>query len=325
MSEYKEIVITLFESHYHLGVAALANSLVKSGFSGLLNVGYKGNLPPWTSFLNKKGVDIFHLSSDVDLRFELIESELHFGYYKPNFLSRMFVDYPQVDKVYYFDPDIVVNAKWDFFSTWVDSGIALCTDNSFPFVYRNHPWRTEWKKLGKKTSVHSDVDFYVNSGFVGICKNDVSLLDTWIYLTHEYRINGGDTTLFEKDAHRAFKGDQDLLNAAITIRPELTYSVIGQEGMGFIHPTYLMTHTVTMGEKPWRKNFITFTLKSGQKPDLTEKNFFNYCEYPIPVFPKGTLRFKRFSLKIATLLGRVIGIFLLFSGFNNVHQFCLSA
>jgi hypothetical protein len=38
---------TLFERNYHFGVAALSNSLIASGYSGDLWVGYRGALPGW--------------------------------------------------------------------------------------------------------------------------------------------------------------------------------------------------------------------------------------------------------------------------------------
>ena len=304
---YREIVITLFEKDYHYGVAGLANSLVSSGFKGLYLVGYKGELPSWTNQLKKISQNEFAITDDVTIKFEYLDITMHFGYYKPDFLKSVFLNYSGVEKVYYFDPDIVVIAPWSFYSSWVHSGVALCLDNAFPFVYHNHPWRTEWRKLAAMdNSPYNNLNYYINSGFIGITPRDMVLLDRWISLTQRYKESGGDISQFEKEGHRAYKGDQDLLNAAMTVSPEVKLSIIGAEGMGFNYPVYLMAHAVE-GVKPWDAKFVKQILLNGIKPSVAAKGFFNNCQYPIMVYPKSKLRQKKLSLKIASALSRVLG------------------
>ena len=299
-----EIVTTLFEGHYEKGVGALVNSLVRSSFKGIIYIGYRGNLPEWVNQLQKSDLN-FKIGDDVLLVFVLLDVEMHFGYYKPSFLKRVVEENPNVTNIYYFDPDIVVNAPWSFISSWTNIGVALCLDNCFPFVHHNHPWRKEWQKLANDES-KCELNYYVNSGFIGLHKDSFILLDRWISLTGKYKANNGDLSKFEKDGHRAFKGDQDLLNAAITISSDVSFSIIGSEGMGFIGPTYLLGHAVET-IKPWRNKFVKELLVKGFKPSAAAKMFFDYCQYPIEIYSKSQLRIKKTDIKLASIIGRILG------------------
>jgi hypothetical protein len=305
--EYQNIVVTLYEGHYHYGVAALINSLKASGFRGLVRVGYRGDLPPWTSQLRKIDDSTFALDDDLAVSFLKLTPGIHFGYYKPTFLKDTFEKYPSAQKAYYFDPDIVVIAPWTFYTSWTDAGVALCFDNCFPFVHRNHPWRTDWKNLsGDPSSELNPIDYYVNSGFIGMNRSETLILDRWIQFTDNYKNIGGDLSLFEKDAHRSFKGDQDILNAAITVSPDIRFSVIGSEGMGFAYPAYLMAHAIG-NIKPWKLRFIRQALFKGIKPSLQAKSFFIYANYPIRIYGGAAFFYKKISMKIAVFIGRFWG------------------
>jgi hypothetical protein len=299
-----DIITTLFEGHYDKGVAALVNSLVQSSYKGKICIGYRGSLPLWVSQLEKKDKS-YIVADGVQLIFIPLDIDMHFGYYKPSFMKRIIEENPEVTNIYYIDPDIVVNASWEFISTWTDIGISVCLDNCFPFVHHNHPWRKEWQKFANDTS-KCELNYYVNSGFIGIHENSFILLDRWISLTQKYKANNGDLSLFEKEGFRAFKGDQDLLNAAMTISPELDFSIIGREGMGFTDPTYLMAHAVE-SVKPWKNNFVKQIVFNGQKPSSAAKLYFNYCQHPIEIYPKWELVIKKMDIKLASILGRILG------------------
>ena len=259
--QFESAVTTLYEGHYHYGVVALLNSLIHSGFKGIFRIGYRGDLPVWTSQLISLGSNDFLATDSLVISFVYTNPDMHFGYYKPKFIKDTLSEFPSIEKIYYFDPDIVIDAPWLFFSKWVQSGVALCLDNCFHFVHRNHPWRKDWAELANFNPDRiSELDYYVNSGFIGLKSNDVTILDRWLHLTENYKAIGGNLQLFEKDGHRAFKGDQDLLNAVITVSPELKISLIGKEGMGFSQPAYLMSHAVS-SIKPWKKIFLKDLLR----------------------------------------------------------------
>ena len=303
-----EVIVCLYDGQYHFGLAALINSVVKSNFKGLINTGCRGVLPPWVDQLQSLGNNNSYLvTKDVVIRFETIETDMNLAFYKPYFIAKTFQDYPFANKVFYFDVDIVVNAPWSFFSGWLENHVCLCLDSSYEYVHTNHPWRKDWKKLANvQANFYNTETAYVNSGFIGITRESIFLVEKWMSLTDKFAELGGSLKEFFQDGHNSYKGDQDLLNAAITVSPEITLSLIGKEGMGFTQPAYLMTHVIAK-DKPWNKNFLMHLFKIGQKPSYSEKNFFNYCKTPINLFSPVVLRLKRTNLFLATILGRFIG------------------
>ena len=303
----EEFVVCLYDGEYHFGVAALANSLVNSNFKGVINIGYRGILPPWVSQLKLISDCLYYLNNDVIIHFELLTTEMHLAFYKPYFIKQTFDNFPSAKKVFYFDVDIVVNASWSFFTNWLQGEVCLCLDNSFEFVHRNHPWRRDWKKLAGIESVFANpLTLYVNSGFIGISRPSINLINKWIELSETFARTGGDLKIINQDGESSFKGDQDLLNAAVTACPEIELSVIGKEGMGFTQPAYLMSHSVAKA-KPWSKDFMIYLIRKGHKPNHSEKNFFKYCHKPIQLFSKFEFFKKKVNLVFATFFGRYIG------------------
>ena len=302
-----EVVVCLYDGDYHYGVAALANSLAKSGFKGFINTAYRGSLPPWVEQLKGINTQTYYVNDSIIIHFEKVNTGMHLAYFKPYFIKQTFENFPQVNKIFYFDVDIVVSAPWSFFSNWVDDHICLCLDNSYDYVHHNHPWRKDWKRLAKV-----DIPFcnpttaYVNSGFIGIKRKSLPLINKWIQLTENFKDLGGDLKIIDQNGKSSYKGDQDLLNAAITVCPEIELSLIGKEGMGFTQPAYLMSHAISK-VKPWKKNYLKYLIEKGHKPSYSEKDFFNYCKYPIRLFPSFTFFLKKANLILATFFGRYIG------------------
>ncbi|MDB4905110.1 MAG: hypothetical protein JWQ63_4391 [Mucilaginibacter sp.] len=304
---YEEIIVCLFDGNYNLGAGALINSLVKADFKGLIYIGYRGALPIWVKQLKPLGNDNFSVTPNINIHFKQVDTQMHLGYYKPFFIKEAFDNYKQTKKIYYFDVDIIVKAPWTVFSNWLESGLCLCLDNSFHFLHNSHPWRKHWIKLAPQNELSfNDINYYFNSGFIGIERDSIIIIDRWIYYTNKYIEVGGNVNRFVKDEFNHLKGDQDLLNAAITISPNIEISIVGKEGMGFTTPATLMLHAIG-DNKPWSNLFFIQLIKSGNKPNLADKYFFSYCKYPINIFAGYKYQLKKLDMLISALLGRVIG------------------
>jgi hypothetical protein len=302
-----EIVVCLHDGDYDLGVAALVNSLVKAKFEGLVYCGYRHGKPKWINQLQHYAGEIYFVNEKLIIQLIEIDTAMHLGYYKPYFIKNAFDVFRLTNKIYFFDADITIKAPWKVFSEWLGTGACLCLDNSFHFVHNNHPWRKQWKALAPSDiTTYRDNNYYFNSGFIAIERESITLIDRWIYFTEQYISKGGNINHFDKDDYNSLKGDQDLLNAAVTISPEIEISIIGQEGMGFKLPSTLMVHAI--GDvKPWRNFFVGNLLMSGNRPCYADKIFFTHTQYPIRVFPKYIYLRKKADLLCAAAFGRLLG------------------
>ena len=154
------VVCTLFEGHYHYGVAALANSLYRQGFLGDIYAGFRGELPSWARSAVAGLADGFNNCQTLEvapgfaLHFLSLDTDYHFTNYKPDFMLRL-LDGPAKDAeaIYYFDPDIVVTAPWSFFKNWVKCGVSLCEDVNSP-ISKNHPTRIAWRSYFKEFDIN---------------------------------------------------------------------------------------------------------------------------------------------------------------------------
>lgn len=301
-----DIVCTLFEKHYDYGVGVLSNSLAKNGFKGKIVVGYKGRQPFWINQLQQTGQNEYQIYNDINILFICLDHiSYHLGYYKSSFILHCLKEFPETETISYFDPDITVQAKWSFFKKWINAGVALATDNCYPFLHLNHPWRTDWKALFPKKNIISFPECYLNSGFIGIKKSDREVVELWHDALNSYISAGGNIHAFERNAESGLKGDQDLLNAALMYFPYDRLSIIGQEAMGFIQPSYIMGHAIG-GTKPWRRNFIIDLIKKNISPSYAEKLYFTNCLSPIRIFSTTTYKLKLIDLKIASVLNRFL-------------------
>jgi hypothetical protein len=315
------VVCTIFEGHYHYGVATLANSLYKQGFKGSIFAGYRGKLPSWAANapvnpdINWKGATTLKVNADLQLHFLPLITNYHLTNYKPDFMLELWDGIASgAQSMFYFDPDIVISAPWFFFEKWVKCGVALCEDINSPLT-KNHPTRIAWREyfggLGFKLNFKDPI--YVNGGFTGVHLKDRSFLETWKQIQEGMgaHIGGLSRSAFatgeqlSEDAQGPFapfgKTDQDALNATVEAwNGELSF--ITQEGMGFRDGLTVMPHALGQ-PKPWNWQIFKQSL-GGRAPRLVDTEYWKYAQGPIYTYSSAVIKRKKIAIAFAKLLGR---------------------
>jgi len=289
---------TLFEGDYHLGAAALLNSLHRSGFNGSFVCGYRGARPAWS-----------HQTADLSpmrVRWIEITSPIHLTNYKPVFMrSCLHVHTPDAVAVGYLDPDIVVKASWPVMERWVKSdGIALCEDVNASFP-SGHPYRITWNEFFARhrlTPVRT-LERYYNAGFVSVPRKQENFLTQWEKIIELAGEELGSLSQLKHSGPESLfhTPDQDALNMALLFDPIAIFAT-GPEGMDFLPGGHLLSHAAG-GRKPWRGGFFREAL-SGRPPGTAHKQFHRYADSPVSALSASTLAWRRFELAAAALLGR---------------------
>jgi len=301
------VICTLYEGNYHLGLGALVNSLHARGFRGHFYAGYRGDIPPWAvSDVRKNGVGwLFDVGEDLTLHFVPLATPVHFNNYKPHFLLDLMQTYcPDEDRFFYFDPDIVVKASWDFFEQWVSHGVAMCEDVNH-YLPRNHPVRLAWKRYAAQQGllIRQEHDKFYNGGFLGVRRKHKDFLAAWKHVFDCRAEDGADLKKFElsKFEFPYLYLDQDLMNLALMLTPHQV-TAVGPEGMDFTPGGYVMSHSAG-DEKSWRKQFFWEALK-GRAPSRTDKEFIRYTQAPIKIYSFPQLTARRVGVAVGSAIGR---------------------
>jgi hypothetical protein len=313
------VVCTLFEGLYHSGVAILANSLWRSGYRGVLYVGYRGELPHWAirqgaADAENQSAFIFKLADGLIINFIKLDTRYHFTNYKPDFMLSL-INGPasNANGVIYVDPDITILAPWKFLSDWIIYGIAVCEDINSP-ISMNHPRRQAWRQyfsqhgfnLSQKTAE------YANGGFVGASRDNIEFLQLWkeLQTAMGLAIGGLERSIFNGNKmQQEFlspyfflgKTDQDALNAAIeaSTRP---VSFLPRSAMGFENGLRSLPHALG-SEKPWKKNYF-FQSILGKPPSSADKAYWMNADGPIRPHGKFIPKFKRLLIRTLSFFGR---------------------
>jgi hypothetical protein len=300
-------VCTLFERDHHFGVGALTNSLHASGYRGVIYAGFRGELPGWANPLYKHdGYQEYQVSDGCSIRFIELDTPIHLANYRPTFMLQLWNRFcPDADKLYYYDPDIVITCPWSFYETWVDHGAALCEDGCKCHMPADHPVRLAWLDVIHRADLvcRRRLDQYFNIGFLGLRKDCSHLLDVWLRLLSVAGECGADLTTGGDFSMPFYATDENMLNAAV-MATAVPLSTIGPEGMGFRPGGFTMLHAVGT-PKPWRKRMTAQALK-GCPPGLADKGYWQHTKSPIRLYSDATRMLKLLDLKCAAAIGRVL-------------------
>jgi len=306
-------VCTLFEGHYHYGVAGLINSLQKYGFKGAIYVGYRGELPGWAASASNSnsvewaGAKSMLIANELHIHFLPVSTKWHLVNYKPDFILEL-IKGPskKSDGIAYFDPDIVITKKWEYYDNWISHGVALVHESVSNDMPPSHPLRQTWKEmicshhLGNVRELYS----YINGGFCAIQIKHKEFIQKWSTIMQIgfqfYGMNPEGFMLYERP-HPFHASDQDALNIT-AMCCESPISEVGPEGMGFIGGVVLMAHA-TGSPKPWKKQFLKSAFL-GQPPSRADKAYWENVNGAIKITGRYLTLYKKISVKTAGFIGR---------------------
>lgn len=306
-------ICTLYEGHYHHGLAALCNSLYNNGYKGSIYIGYRGEIAPWAksakddSSLNWEGGKTIGFAEGLYLHFLPIVTSLHLTNYKADFMLQLWEGHAKnMEGMFYFDPDIVIKCNFSFYEKWIQHGVALVHEITANDMTVNNPIRMLWREIINENNenVVNNLTSYINAGFFGLNKRHISFVEKvskFVFIAKDkYHVNLNAFDFTDR-TDPFFAKDQDILNIA-AMCSEVPLCEIGPEGMDFVHGGFTMSHAIG-GPKPWKKNFIKSFFK-GNAPSLPDKAYWQHVDAPIKSFSNITIRNKRFSIKITSFLGR---------------------
>ena len=301
------VICTLFENHYHHGVAALANSLYAHNFRGTLYAAYRGTLPDWAEGREDgdEGHSYLRIGEGFTIHFALQDTGEMLANIKPQIIRQVWKVYGgSIDMVFYIDCDIVIKSTWKHFEEWCELGVALCEDVNSP-LHPTHPIRLKWKRYygGFDIDYNPKDTCYVNGGFVGIHGRYIKFNDLWDDLQEKMKQYTGkqDQIGIANRWHLFHYMDQDALNVAKDLYPDI--SIMEKKSMDFDRLGYVMSHAAGP-KKPWKQEFLRGVVTHGIKPSFADKSYWDNVSYPIRLYSDAKIRRKRLAIKAAIFIAR---------------------
>lgn len=307
-AQTQSAVFTLFEGTYHLGAAALFNSLYHAGFRGTCYAGVRGPMPAWTR-PQAGGYHGVETTDGFAVRLIPLESSHHLTNVKPVMFKQLWADVCEdVPALFYFDPDIIVKRTWSYYVEWVRHGIALVEDVNSAMP-ADHPTRRAWEEFMRQAGYASrrSLDRYYNGGFVGARHEHAAFFSQWADLLRQAEASGAAAlSAFsqrrDEPPYIRFP-DQDALNMT-AMATELPLSTAGNAEMDFTPGGTLMSHALGR-PKPWARAYLRRAW-AGIVPSNADKLFWHFAGAgPIHAFRPHVVRRQRRLLGFASALGRI--------------------
>lgn len=306
----KIALCTLFEGHYHFGVAALVNSLVSAGYEGTVWVGHRGPLPAW--IVDRPGFD--QSSSQVAVTPSLVlraielDPPVSLNYYKPTLMREILETHdPEASAVTYLDPDMVIKCDWAAMQSWLSAdGVALVEDAAWNMP-ADHPKRNRWKHFFASYGEvpERELHRYYNAGLVCADRNCMPFLRNWERINTRVAAESGSGMRQRKsgDPDSIFHStDEDALNFTLTLCGT-ALNAAGPEAMDFIPGGNRISHAVGAA-KPWQGRHFRRAL-CGQPPSVASHWYYRFADGPLTPFSHAMLMRRRLSMALAAGLGRI--------------------
>ncbi|MBU1360829.1 MAG: hypothetical protein KJ901_18995 [Gammaproteobacteria bacterium] len=300
---------TLFEGHYHFGVAGLANSLAAAGYEGTLWIGHRGPLPDWIRTHPRfDGETTLQVTPALKLCTIALDPPVSLNYCKADLIREILEERePDAEACAYVDPDIVVTCPWPQMAEWFTAdGLALVeeSDGDLP---ADAPKRRQWadyfapRGLVPLEARHR----YFNSGFVAVPRSQLAFVKTWARVcgivaaecgrAPRQRKAGVPGSLFHST-------DEDALNFALMLCA-VRVDAHGPEAMGFAPNGRHLSHAVG-AHKPWQGRHLRRALR-GTPPFAANTWYFRFVGGPLTPFARHVVLRRRASLALAGLIGRM--------------------
>ncbi|VWX62846.1 conserved hypothetical protein [Burkholderiales bacterium 8X] len=305
----KATLCTLFEGHYHHGVAALVNSLSAAGYQGIVWVGHRGPLPSWIT--GHPGFDAgrssLRVTPSLTLRAIALDPPVSLNYHKPSFMREVLeVHAPDADAIAYLDPDLVVKCGWhEVAARLAGDAIALVEDINCSLPPR-HPKRLLWAEFfeARGECAARELGRYYNSGFVGVPRAQIGFLQHWQRICEIIAAHAGNALRQRKlgqPTHLFHSTDEDALNYALTLC-DARLDTAGPEAMDFAPGGHYLSHAVGAA-KPWQGRHLRQALR-GHPPGVAIQWFYRFADGPLRTLPVAVLAKRRLSLWLAAAVGR---------------------
>ncbi|KPP95362.1 hypothetical protein [Erythrobacter sp. HL-111] len=245
----------------------------------------------------------------IELVIKEIKIDGHLTNYKPRLILEAAGMNPNADFIFYIDPDIVVQADWEFFEQWSSNCISLFCDPLWHPMLASHPKKLTWKKIAADYGLGSrDFEGYACAGFIGLPRPYLGFTELWGRLLERLEVSGflsSDTFHSGRSTDPFMAMDQDVLNLAL-MASDVPFSLASPENQGIVANGAYIAHAQGT-PKPWRGGLIRNAIRLGKRPSYAVRQYWEYVTHPVAVHSFLDLGIAKLNIRFATLISRLFG------------------